>query len=452
MSAAKPSASSASGAAEVDRVLEAAIGKSMDELAGVEPGRLVSLSVTLSPALVAVDAALGGDSRWLAPGQGLAMYGSGAAARFESEAAERFRSEGKRWRLLGAATDIPLAFFTAAAATTPAAPTLWVPTALVRRSPEGLVVTLSAWRDAAPPQQIARSWRHEAARVFAPEVGGARVPNEIRGVTTTPADEQWRQRVRAATLAIAAGRFAKVVLARRLDIHLANAVDAADLADRLAAIHPECHVFSLPHGRGWVVAASPEQLAAKRGRQLVSHALAGTAKRHGRPDEDARAAAALLCSTKERSEHALVVDSIAAQMAQICDAVEHPQTPAVMPLRFVQHLWTPVSGRLRDGFGLLDAVARLHPTPAVLGIPRQAASDWLAEVGERRDGLYSGIAGWIDGNGDGEAVVILRSAYVEDGNAVLWAGAGIMADSDPAAEMAETELKLATMLEVLNAP
>ena len=122
-----------------------------------------------------------------------------------------------------------------------------------------------------------------------------------------------------------------------------------------------------------------------------------------------------------------------------------------MSLRFLQHLWTPISGRLRPGIGLIDAVTRLHPTPAVLGSPPQAAIDWLRDTGERRDGLYTGVAGWIDRDGNGDAAVVLRSAYFEDRTAVLWAGAGIMADSDPRAEFAETEMKLASLMEVLNA-
>jgi len=138
-------------------------------------------------------------------------------------------------------------------------------------------------------------------------------------------------------------------------------------------------------------------------------------------------------------------------MLEICSSVEHAPEPSILPLRFVLHLWTELSGQLQEGVGLLDVVTRLHPTPAVLGIPGEAATALLAELGENRDGLYTGVAGWIDRNGDGDALVVLRSAYLERNNAVLWAGAGIMAESDPAAELAETELKLATMLEVLGA-
>ncbi len=128
----------------------------------------------------------------------------------------------------------------------------------------------------------------------------------------------------------------------------------------------------------------------------------------------------------------------------------HAPTPSLMKLRGLQHLWTPVTGTLRPGFGLLEAIDRLHPTPAVLGFPKIAARNWLNGVEERRDGLYTGLAGWIDLDGDGEAAVVLRAAHVEGREAHLWAGAGIMAASDPDAEWAETELKMSALLDLLE--
>ncbi len=430
------------------RRLTSAIEGIEPDLAAVAPGRLASFSVALDADPVSVPS-IGGDSRWTAPGGGLSLHTAGAAARFKHQAATRFAAECERWCVLGTAKALPLAFFTAPPATAVSAPAAWVPRVLVRRSRNGIVATLTARRDETPVRDVIRSWQRELGLMFAPAAAGP--CGRTLEVTAAPSATEWRRRVEAAVRAIDADRLAKVVLSRRLDVRLSHAVDAAALAERLAHLHPGCHVFSLPYGRGHVVAASPELLAAKRGARLVSHALAGTVERRGAPDADAEAAAALLASAKERHEHAVVVDCIAARMAEICTDVAHPQEPVVMPLRFVQHLSTPVTGRLREGVGLLDAVSHLHPTPAVLGTPRRAARAWLHEIGERRDGLYSGVSGWIDLAGDGDAVVVLRAAYVEDRSAVLWAGAGIMAASDPEAELAETELKLATMLEVLDA-
>jgi len=192
-------------------------------------------------------------------------------------------------------------------------------------------------------------------------------------------------------------------------------------------------------------------IAVKHGRNIVCDALAGTAKRTGVANEDAKTVAALMASIKERHEHALVVDDIRSSLAQLCENVAHASEPSVLQLNSLLHLQTKILGRLRPGEGLLSTLKRIHPTAAVLGSPRHAAAEWLQSVGEIRDGLYSGAAGWLDLNGDGEAAVVLRSAYVEDRTAVLWAGAGIVAQSEPAAELAETSLKFATMLEALGA-
>jgi menaquinone-specific isochorismate synthase len=309
----------------------------------------------------------------------------------------------------------------------------------------GWGLTLTARRGRQTPQQIVNQWLDAVCDLFRQVPGGG---GRIVARQTMPDADTWQARVTATREAIRAGRFAKVVLARRLHAQLSQPVDVSGVTARLAHLYPGCHVISLPHRGGRVVAATPEQLATKRGNALVSHALAGTAKRHGGAHEDALAD--FLASPKERHEHALVVDAIKERMGQLCTAVEHAAVPSLLPLRFVQHLWTPLRGRLRADVGLLDAVGALHPTPAVLGTPSAAAQAWLEECGERRDGLYTGVAGWVDRHGDGDAVVVLRSAYLEADSAVLWAGAGVVAASEPATELAETELKLQTMLEVLE--
>ena len=273
---------------------------------------------------------------------------------------------------------------------------------------------------------------------------------EILSRTAHPEAEQWKDRIQATRQAITDRRFDKVVLARRFDIALSHPPAISAMVDRLVEANPHCITFALPHHHGWVVASTPEILASKRGRQAVSLALAGTAKQHENESQSRVAADQLLASAKERLEHDVVVTTIAAQMQTLCDTIQHPPVPTIMALRFVQHLLTPISGQLRAGVGLLELVKLLHPTPAVLGFPREAAALWLESIGEQRDGLYTGVAGWIDSAGDGVAAVVLRSALIRDCHAVLWAGAGIMADSLFQAEFAETELKMATMLEVLR--
>lgn len=419
-------------------------------MASIEDGRLASFTVAVPDHWIAPDRALGGDTLWFGADGLSSIHASKVAACFENNAADRFRTECARWCLPDAEQDLPVALFTAPPATVPGAPFLWVPQVAARRGPKGTVLIFTARKDARPAQAVLAPWLQEARRILWPASTQSAMGNVV-DMTSSPVPIEWGRHVRAAIRAIKANELAKVVLSRRIAARLSHPIDPAALARALTRSHPGCHIFSLPSGQGHVVAASPEPLAIKRGTRLVSHALAGTAKRHAGPDGDGRAAQGLLASSKERLEHAIVVESIVARMREICTWVEHPPAPAIKPLRFVQHLWTPVTGELRQGVGLLDAVACLHPTPAVLGMPAAAARDWLERIGERRDGLYSGVAGWIDAAGDGDAVVVLRAAHIEDRKAILWAGAGIMAASDPDAELAETELKLATMLEALNA-
>ena len=448
--AARPLPDWAPDAADVFRRVEDAARAMVEGLAAVAPGRLVSLSVTLPATLAPAGNELGGDTRWLPPDGGTSLHGAGAAARYLGDDVRAFDREREGWCVLGDGTP-PVAFFTVPPATEAPTATLWVPRVLVRHDPSRLTITLSARRGTEDASSWPRQWSGELREVLEPASPPAAAgPVGIVDLAASPAPEVWRARVTAARSAIAAGRLDKVVLARRLDARLAGPVDEAGLMRRLARLYPGCHVLALPHGAGRVVAATPERLVRKRGDELVSHALAGTAARRGEPVEDARAAAALLGSAKERQEHDLVVSAIVAAMAGMCTRVAHDPAPSVLELRHVQHLWTRVRGRLRDELGLLDAVARLHPTPAVLGAPGAAARRWLAAQGERRDSLYSGVAGWLDQRGDGDAMVVLRSVYLEADRAVLWAGAGIVAGSEPAAELAETDLKLRTMLEVLD--
>lgn len=436
-------------------LLERMIQDSLDAIEAIRPGTLVSLSVTVPEAVAGLDdlsgRVLGGDCCWLSPDEDRAFHGAGEAMRLSLSTPEGFETHRQGWTVLGDTTaPPPLAFWTVPPALDPAPPDLWVPRVLLRRAAGRATLTVSLRRGDMPVAETIRHWLDEARDLLRGKPREALPAIAGRSPKCDRAD--WTERVRRTTEAIAAGRLAKTVLARRLDIHLTGPADPRVLADRLAVQHPACCTFALPHGTGHVVAASPERLAVKRGARLHSTALAGTARRHADPKADARAAEDLLASPKERREHAIVVDAIAEALAEACDTVEHPETPDIMRLRQVQHLRTPVTGTLRPGVSFLDVVSRMHPTPAVVGWPRRAALDWLRTMNEGRDGLYTGVAGWIDRNGDGEAAMVLRSAHVEDRAAVLWAGAGIMAESDPDREWTETELKMSTLLSLFGDP
>lgn len=289
----------------------------------------------------------------------------------------------------------------------------------------------------------------EAARLAeatTPAAAGARVV----AIDEAPAAEAWRGAVARTAAEVRAGRFAKVVLARQQRVALDGAADVAGALRRLREGYPGAFVFALGTPGGCFLGATPERLVRLDGREVATLCLAGTIGRGATPEEDARLAEALLASAKDREEHAIVVRAIRDALTPVCDEVLMPDTPQIMRIRNLQHLATPVRARLRGDRCALDLVAHLHPTPAVGGIPRAAA---LVAIREREGfgrGWYAGAVGWVDGQGGGEFAVALRSALILPGLAILYAGAGIMGDSDPHAEYAETALKLRPMRAALG--
>ena len=269
---------------------------------------------------------------------------------------------------------------------------------------------------------------------------------------------EWRDQVVAITDAIAGGRCSKIVAARTCTIALAGAVHAADLLAALDHRHADCvRVLVQPPNAGALVAATPERLVRRDGDVVRCDALAGTRSIAAPADEPAAArdrivaaaSAELMASTKDRREHELVVDAIRAALADWAD-VEAPSEPDVRTLRHVVHLHTPFHARLREPRHILELAARLHPTPAVGGTPRELAADWIRSREPVARGWYAAPVGWFDLDGNGELAVAIRSGVLAGNRAHLWAGAGIVAGSDPDRELAETELKFRAMLGALG--
>jgi isochorismate synthase len=231
----------------------------------------------------------------------------------------------------------------------------------------------------------------------------------------------------------------------------AHAFDPAAVLRALGTRYNDCYLFAIDRGGRCFLGATPERLVRKSGALVKTTCLAGTTRRGGTPDEDEILGADLLASGKNRAEHAVVVHMIAGAMQAVCTDLQRPNTPTLLRLANVQHLYTPIVGRLRDGVSLLDLVARLHPTPAVGGFPRAAALAHIRAVEGMDRGWYAAPVGWLDARGDGEFAVALRSALLHGDTARLFAGCGIMADSEPDAEYAETLVKLRAMLSALEA-
>jgi menaquinone-specific isochorismate synthase len=197
-----------------------------------------------------------------------------------------------------------------------------------------------------------------------------------------------------------------------------------------------------------MVGATPELLARLQGDDVTSLVLAGSAPRGATPTEDQLRGEALLVSAKDRWEHELAVDSVRAVLQERCDRLEM-EGPGVLRLANVQHLATRLQGRLVGAKGIGDLIAALHPTAAVCGTPRQAALDRIRSLEQMDRGRYSGPVGWLDADGNGEFGIALRCAEVNGSRARLFAGAGVVAESLPEAELEETRLKLLAMQSAL---
>jgi menaquinone-specific isochorismate synthase len=285
-----------------------------------------------------------------------------------------------------------------------------------------------------------------------------RAPAELRwhdGSLTAP---QWERAVSSAVASIQAGDLRKVVLARDLYAVASDEIDARVLLARLAERYPDCWTFSC----AGLVGATPELYIRREGVAVSSLVLAGTTRR-GRSDaEDARLGAALLASAKEVEEHRYAVADVRKALSPFCDRLDIDAEPSLLRLANVQHLATHVTGRLAatqvPGSGgvlgehasSLALAAALHPTAAVGGTPTGTAMELIRELEGMDRGRYAAPVGWVDANGNGEWGIALRSAELDGRRARLFAGCGIVADSDPEAELAEAQNKFRAMQDALQ--
>ena len=259
------------------------------------------------------------------------------------------------------------------------------------------------------------------------------------------ADGDWNAPFELALDDIRQGRLDKVVLTRKVRYACSRPLNWGRVLDALENGHENCARFAVTNPGFALLGVSPERLVSLDGGMVVADALAGTAPRGATAALDATLAARLRQDPKALEEHRLVVHQIQQALEPCCRGLLAPQAPEIMSLPTVHHLWSPVGGHLRNGSNLLDLAHRLHPTPAVGGSPRASALEWLRTHEKSGRGWYTGAFGWLDMNGNGELSVVLRCGVVQDAAVDLFAGAGIVADSRPDQEFAETEWKLCTM-------
>lgn len=262
--------------------------------------------------------------------------------------------------------------------------------------------------------------------------------------------ESWCELVARATKAMrdaGPGDLDKVVLAREVLLEADVPFDRAEVLRRLRAAFPGCFLF---HVDGFL-GASPELLVGRTGDIVRAQPMAGTAPRGGDPTSDARLADGLLSSATYRHEHQITIDMVFDTLIPWCSYLDYEPEPTVVGVANVQHLATTVEGHLsRPAPSVIELVRALHPTPAVNGWPREAAQAWIAAHEGFDRGRYAGTVGWVDACGNGTFAVGIRCADIDGATARVVAGNGIVADSDPDTELAETQVKLQALLSVLT--
>jgi isochorismate synthase len=337
----------------------------------------------------------------------------------------------------------------------------------------------------APDGPSTRTWEgYEAAEVFIPRITLEGVGDGTRLTVVVPEDEEagptldllasmqrpkwiavddtgdhaieshphvteWASSVARAVDAIRSGDLAKVVLARSVIVNSTEPVAILRVFRSLVERYPQCYNFAWKSGDSVFLGASPELLAEVRGGRVVSNPLAGSARRGEGELDDEAIGYALLASDKDREEHRLVVDDVETRLSPLTSELSVPGTPSLKKMATVQHLSTEIRGTLADGVGIMDVVAAVHPTPAVGGVERDAALRFIAEVEQIDRGWYSGGVGWMNGRGEGAICIGLRCGLIHEGRTHLFAGAGIVADSQPDEELAETRLKLRPLFDLL---
>ncbi|MFM5854493.1 isochorismate synthase MenF [Aeromonas rivipollensis] len=276
--------------------------------------------------------------------------------------------------------------------------------------------------------------------------------NSVISVQSTPASGEFQASVSAALDAFAQGKLAKVVLSRKLTLTLHQPADPKRVLARLMAQNPHAFHFSLPLGQGRrLLGASPELLLRVSGGEVFTHPLAGSARRASEPAQDEAVARELLASRKDQHEHKLVIDEIRRVLTPHCRELAIPSHPSLMSTDTLWHLGTPIAGQLHGSdASVLSLACQLHPTPALCGYPTDLAREFIREQEPFRRALFSGIVGWCDSQGNGEWAVVIRCGVLDGHQVELFAGAGIVAGSDPAMEWAETGTKLGTMLKALG--
>lgn len=273
----------------------------------------------------------------------------------------------------------------------------------------------------------------------------------LQQTTLIPSGQDYQQHVAFLVDQMQKGQLNKAVLARVLQLEFDDQVDISQLFYHLAKHNADGFSYAVarnPEQEGWFVGASPELLIGKRDAHIWSRPVAGTLARDEDPIQDQKNAQALLASSKDQHEHAVVIEMIADQLSPFCKSLHIPKQPSLIRTKRLWHLATQIEGELKDAkTHVFDLVEKLHPTPAICGQPTQVARQLIHQLEPFNRELFAGTMGWADAEGNGEWSVTVRCARVQHNIARLFAGAGIVEASRPEAEHAETAAKFRTVLD-----
>ena len=265
-----------------------------------------------------------------------------------------------------------------------------------------------------------------------------------------PFKDEYLKSIDVVTSKIKSGLADKVVIARSLALQFDEAVTSTQVLSQVKNEQPESYLFGL-EGEGFLFfGASPERLVRVDNGKAYSSCVAGSIRRGHTAEEDELLGQTLLDDEKNRGEHHYVVEMITETFAQNCTEVAVPNGPKLLKIRDIQHLFTPVEGQLKEEATILQLVKSLHPTPALGGVPREAALEMIRHYEPMNRGLYAAPIGWVDAQGNGEFAVAIRSALLKEDRAYLYAGGGIVGDSDAISEYEETLVKFRPMLRALG--
>jgi isochorismate synthase len=446
--------------------LARALTLALEDVARAGGATLLSLPAPLAPAETLLAGRPGDAVAWAAPGD-FELAALGTAEVVEGRGEARFRSVSAAARelfartrslgALGATAATPRLFGGFSFQPNPPRSEIWKPfgearfvlpevSYLVEGGQARLVVAVTtrkvdrrSGRDELV--ELVQSALSTLERPLASERATLRAPVTLREGSA----EEWSALVEAICREIADASLQKVVLARRVEVELAEEPDPALVLARLRSQAPQCTRFLLRRGAVAFLGATPERLAEKRGATLETEAVAGSMSARERGGAER-----LLSSSKDLAEHAFVLKEILRTLAPLSRDIQHAEHPELYELRHVLHLRSRVRATLAGSPHLLEIVEQLHPTPAVGGVPTARALQWIGAHEPDERGFYAGPIGWFDAAGDGEMAVALRSGVLEGKTAHLYVGSGIVERSAPAAELAETRWKLAALLGALG--